>query len=127
MVKITDVFQTILEKLQKELYMEDWNITIIYEPDDNSEDCAELFSINALYKKAIIKVFRNKEHTWEEIILHELYHCKTGAMIECYDDMIDSLTVLLKETAQKFEEQLVEDLTKDYYRIKKGRKNEKTI
>ena len=99
--------------------MEDWVITLIYDPNEKSDDCAEITSIYACYKKATITVFRRKERPWEEVILHELYHCKTGALVECYDEIIDSLSVLLKETAQKFEEKVVEELTKDYYRIRK--------
>ena len=119
-IVIAKEIRKVLEELLKRLNMEDWDIKLAYEPNKDKEDCAEVAELYAHYKSAKIICIQEKSSTWEEILFHELMHCKLGTLTKNYTEALDKMMELVQNIITNGEEQVVEDLTKCFHEGKKN-------
>jgi len=108
--------QKITQKLLKRLNMSDWFIRLAYCPKEDCEIQAEVEKLFAFHKSAKIICYTSKEEEWEEILFHELMHCKLGIITKNYDEALEKMSEIIQNLIQNSEETLVGDLTSCFYK-----------
>ena len=112
-----------LDYYKEKLFLQDWNIKIVFEIDNEDDSTGAHIEYNSPEKEAIISIIRHSDEVNKELVsknceqrllLHEMFHIKLDLPYEYYDNGIDTVD---KRIMYNKTHQLIDDMAKSVLMI----------